>query len=156
MELDLPVPQEDKSTGKVVEPEEAGNKVFQLPELSQFLQDTKSKDPTRSEQPADLIVPANTPKVNRRNVDEYQQFLRNNPFADSDERYFTKEVKKYSFQRLSILLVYFVFSNSLISFHQSLGQGSFLGSVFHIYKQGISSFYLLHWFLLSFILLETR
>eukprot|EP00599_Poterioochromonas_sp_BG-1_P016985 CAMPEP_0173166768 /NCGR_PEP_ID=MMETSP1105-20130129/22242_1 /TAXON_ID=2985 /ORGANISM="Ochromonas sp., Strain BG-1" /LENGTH=268 /DNA_ID=CAMNT_0014088137 /DNA_START=11 /DNA_END=813 /DNA_ORIENTATION=- len=90
MELELPVPQEDKATGKVVEGEDAGSKVFRLPELRDFLQDTSSKD-VKQEQPADLFVPLNSPKVNRRNVDEYQEFLRKNPYADSDERYFAEE-----------------------------------------------------------------
>lgn len=138
MELELPVPQEDKATGKVVEGEDTGSKVFRLPELRDFLQDTSSKD-VKQEQPADLFVPLNSPKVNRRNFDEYQEFLRKNPYADSDERYFTEEVRIALEHNLLLysLINFFASMFSLISFHLYLVVGSYLVLGYRTCKQDI-------------------
>lgn len=109
MELELPVPQEDKSTGKVMDGEEKEGKVFKLPELKEFLRE--SSNPLKETQsPLDMLIPANYTKIDRKNLQEYRRFLESNPYADSDERYFTKEVK------LFLYMIYFGLKDIFSSF----------------------------------------
>lgn len=88
MDIELPVPREELITGKVMKPEDENNddKVFRLPDLSEFLTDKKEKDEKRAN-----AAPVDD-RVDRRDSDEYLRLLKLNPFADADETLFVQEV----------------------------------------------------------------
>ena len=120
---ELPVPREDLVTGKTIEnnDEEKGkddNKVFQLPDLTDFMKDGSSKDKEslrskaasqsnsfkeqitqgagskRSER-RKKIEEINKNRVDRRDQDEYMRVMQLNPFADADDTLFMEEVINY-------------------------------------------------------------
>lgn len=80
MEQELPVPREDLSTGREVAEEEVDeNKVFNLPDLSSFLDDNtgeRKEEKDKNQEIKDLQ------KIDRRNREEYERVLQLNPFAD--------------------------------------------------------------------------
>lgn len=93
MEQELPVPREDLSTRKEVAQKQDKNKVFQLPDLGEFMQDESTGggvggDKAREKAAADR---QDERKVDRSNQEEYLRVLQLNPFADADESMFLDE-----------------------------------------------------------------
>ena len=79
-ETELPVPREDLSTGKqLAEDEVDENKVFNLPDLSSFLEDNSGKKREEKEKQQEI---KDSQKIDRRNREEYDRVLQLNPFAD--------------------------------------------------------------------------
>ena len=85
MEQELPVPREDVSTGKTLKETEADkNKVFKLPDLSDFVGGGDSEKDVKEPKPVE-------DRVDRSNQEEYLRVLQLNPFADADESKFVEE-----------------------------------------------------------------
>ena len=85
MEQELPVPREDVSTGKTIKETEADkNKVFKLPDLSDFMGGSDSEKTVKEDKPDEE-------RVDRSNQEEYLRVLQLNPFADADESKFVEE-----------------------------------------------------------------
>jgi hypothetical protein len=89
MEQELPVPREDLISKKeLTETDTDKNKVFKLPDLSEFMDsatgttEQKRKKDSETEQL----------KVDRSNREEYLRVLQLNPFADADDTMFLDEV----------------------------------------------------------------
>ena len=79
-ETELPVPREDLSTGKqLAEDDVDENKVFNLPDLSSFLEDNSGKKREEKEKQQEI---KDSQKIDRRNREEYDRVLQLNPFAD--------------------------------------------------------------------------
>jgi hypothetical protein len=94
MEQELPVPREDVSTGKVVkETDTDKNKVFKLPDLSEFMGGggRGSKDTSRITESGEEEEEEPEEKVDRSNQAEYLRVLQLNPFADADDSKFKEE-----------------------------------------------------------------
>jgi hypothetical protein len=115
---DFPVPREDLLTGKTVQEEEEenkGNKVFQLPDLTDFMKDgsTKEKNSLREKVASQSdsfkeritsnsgskrndrrkrVEEINKNRVDRSNQEEYMRVMQLNPFADADDTLFMEEV----------------------------------------------------------------
>jgi len=86
MEQELPVPREDLITGKVLSEEKRDkNKVFKLPDLTDFVKDDTKKASAASE--SDTTI-----RIDRSNEEEYLRVLQLNPFADADDSLFLDEV----------------------------------------------------------------
>ena len=80
MGQELPVPREDLSTGKELNKEQVDeNKVFNLPDLSSFLDD--KTDEKKKESDVERAAKESR-KIDRRNREEYDRILQLNPFAD--------------------------------------------------------------------------
>ena len=89
MEQELPVPREDLITRKQVDKEKLDkNKVFQLPDLAEFMEEDATGADARDKAAADL---QREKKVDRSNQEEYLRVLQLNPFADADESMFLDE-----------------------------------------------------------------
>lgn len=115
---ELPVPREDLVTGNTIEDDEKDqddSKVFQLPDLTDFMKDGSSKDKEslrskaasqsssfkeqitqgagskRSER-RKKIEEINKNRVDRSDQDEYMRVMQLNPFADADDTLFMEEV----------------------------------------------------------------
>lgn len=85
MEQELPVPREDVSTGKTVKESDADkNKVFKLPDLSDFVGAGTTEKEVKSDLPKEE-------RIDRSNQEEYLRVLQLNPFADADESKFVEE-----------------------------------------------------------------
>jgi hypothetical protein len=90
METELPVPREDLISKQAIEEKDQDqDKVFALPDLSEFL-DSSGKKKSSAELQAEAEKAA-MPKVDRSNQDEYLRALQLNPFADADDTLFTDE-----------------------------------------------------------------
>eukprot|EP01031_Cornospumella_fuschlensis_P031249 gene31249-37761_t len=87
MELELPLPREDLVTKTASAPEDK-NKVFQLPELAEFIRKVGTVDDMKKKKDQDE---ADKPKVDRSNRREYLKLIELNPFADADETLFQDE-----------------------------------------------------------------
>jgi len=90
LDQELPVPREDLITRKAVDSEKLDtNKVFNLPELGEFVKDVAIK---RGEESKTSSPDGNVArKVDRSNQEEYLRVLQLNPFADADETIFLEE-----------------------------------------------------------------
>ena len=89
LEQELPVPREDLVTRKEITEEEIDkNKVFSLPDLSDFMQKTGGKRDSDRKAETKLLK---SEKVNRKNKVEYLKALELNPFADADNSLFLDE-----------------------------------------------------------------
>ncbi|KAJ1436488.1 hypothetical protein B484DRAFT_393187 [Ochromonadaceae sp. CCMP2298] len=88
----LPLPREDLVTGKEVVTDDT-DKVFKLPDLSEFMQETGGKNERQllEERKAAGGAEVEAERVDRRNRDEYLRVLQLNPFADADESMFLDE-----------------------------------------------------------------
>ena len=88
MEQELPVPREDLITKKeVTDSNSDKNKVFKLPDLSEFVDAaTGSTGDKRKAGETDAV------RVDRSNREEYLRVLQLNPFADADDTMFLDEV----------------------------------------------------------------
>lgn len=84
----LPVPREDLVTRKEVKDTDVKdeNKVFKLPDLTEFMQQTGGKRDADKE----VVIKASD-RVDRKNQEEYMRVLQLNPFADADESMFLDE-----------------------------------------------------------------
>lgn len=90
MEQELPVPREDLITKKeVTDSNTDKNKVFKLPDLSEFMDSATGSTTGQQRKPVD----AEQMKVDRSNRDEYLRVLQLNPFADADDSMFLDEVR---------------------------------------------------------------
>jgi len=91
MEQELPVPREDLITRKEVKEESKDqNKVFQLPDLGEFMSggsDNKQAG-TLNADGSENLAPQ---RIDRSNQAEYLRVLQLNPFADADETMFLDE-----------------------------------------------------------------
>lgn len=81
LEQELPVPREDL-VSKKEKTKVDKDKVFNLPELSEYLQQTKEDEGTKK--------PA-AQRVSRKDEEEYLRLIQLNPFADADESLFEEE-----------------------------------------------------------------
>jgi hypothetical protein len=90
----LPLPREDLVTGKEVVTDDT-DKVFKLPDLSEFMQETGGKNERQllQERKAAGGAEVEAERVDRRDRDEYLRVLQLNPFADADESMFLDEVR---------------------------------------------------------------
>jgi hypothetical protein len=87
MEQELPVPREDLLTGKKLEEEQVDkNKVFKLPDLNEFMDNTAEAKAKRNEAAGE-----ERQRVDRSNYEEYIKVLQLNPFADADDSLFVEE-----------------------------------------------------------------
>lgn len=84
----LPVPREDLVTRKEVKDTDVKdeNKVFKLPDLTEFMQQTGGKRDADKE-----VIIKTSDKIDRKNQEEYIRVLQLNPFADADESMFLDE-----------------------------------------------------------------
>lgn len=88
LEQELPVPREDLVTGKTMKEADIDkNKVFQLPELGEFLKDTKGEN----EDNRDRLGVDDRQRIDRSNSEEYRRVMQLNPFADADDTMFLEE-----------------------------------------------------------------
>jgi hypothetical protein len=86
LEQDLPVPREDLVTKKETK-EVNKDKIFNLPELTEFLKETEKKPKSKGG-----VDSADQPKrISRKNSEEYLKALQLNPYADADDTMFTDE-----------------------------------------------------------------
>lgn len=93
MEDELPVPREDLITGQAIQGEESDkNKVFQLPDLMDFMDDNTGKGGKSNRQKRKEEQEIGRVKIDRRNQEEYLRVMQLNPFADADESLFIDEV----------------------------------------------------------------
>ena len=91
---ELPVPREDLISGKeITEEEKDDNKVFQLPDLNEYMKDRSGKESSRREDLSNGNTQQVTKKIDRRDQDEYLRMMQLNPFADADESLFLDEVR---------------------------------------------------------------
>ena len=83
------MPREDLITGKEVEEDKVDkNKVFNLPDLSTFIQEsTGEKGKIKDE----LKALKDAKRIDRRNPEDYDRVLQLNPFADADDELFLDE-----------------------------------------------------------------
>ena len=132
---ELPVPREDLLTGKTVEEEKAenkGNKVFQLPDLTDFIKDgssgsSSSEKSTLREKVASQsdsfkeritsnsgskrnerrkrIEEINQNRVDRSDQEEYMRVMQLNPFADADDTLFREEVCSISVINMDMIFI---------------------------------------------------
>jgi len=90
-EQSLPVPREDLVTGKEVVNEDS-DKVFKLPDLAEFMQETGGQNERDRNLEARKAQESDDGSlVNRRDQDEYLRVLQLNPFADADDTMFVEE-----------------------------------------------------------------
>jgi hypothetical protein len=88
MEQELPVPREDLITRKeVADANVDKNKVFKLPDLSEFMDVDGSKTLKNAE--------LEQQRVDRRDKEAYYRVLQLNPFADADDTMFLEEVRNH-------------------------------------------------------------
>jgi hypothetical protein len=88
-EDELPVPREDLVTGRALQEEDGdANKVFQLPDLNEFMKENREQSSSRRRK-----EDGNNVKIDRRNEEEYMRVMQLNPFADADESLFLDEVR---------------------------------------------------------------
>ena len=94
LETELPVPREDLITGLAVVEEEADkNKVFQLPDLNEFVNQGNDKSNNKSKSNRkQRKEEGKKVRIDRRNQEEYMRVMQLNPFADADESNFLDEV----------------------------------------------------------------
>lgn len=93
LEQELPLPREDLVSRKEAKEAEA-DKVFSLPELSEFLKDAESDRKTKKERKeAGNDDGDSRPRVSRKNEEAYLRLLQLNPFADADDSLFLDEVR---------------------------------------------------------------
>ena len=88
MEQELPVPREDIVTKKETTQTDA-DKVFSLPDLSEFIDPQQEKEELRAARSAygdEEVV-----RINRNNQEEYARVMQLNPFADADDTMFIEE-----------------------------------------------------------------
>ena len=93
LETELPVPREDLITGQAVVEEEADkNKVFQLPDLNEFVNQGNEKSSNKKSNRKQRKEEGKKVRIDRRNQEEYMRVMQLNPFADADESNFLDEV----------------------------------------------------------------
>lgn len=98
LETELPVPREDLITGQAVVEEEADkNKVFQLPDLNEFVNQGNEKSNNKKSNRKQRKEEGKKVRIDRRNQEEYMRVMQLNPFADADESNFLDEVSLISY-----------------------------------------------------------